>query len=193
MCLENHENSYVVHTALREEQNEGWFWVKDPMLEDKLQNYRRIVCINQKVYCEALYADKYYLEEFEKRRKSKSRPDLKGDDPLIFLNGWQRQSLGISSKDICKTKQLKITFSNSPALSLWWQFKSCLQHPQIVVFLATMLAVISLGLGLIGVGLGFIGIKTLCPVGENIGIAFIALGGIICVFSIVSFYKRAAT
>jgi hypothetical protein len=53
--------SYEVHTALREDLNEGWIWIKNGVLEDKLQNQRRIVRINtedkKRVYCEALYVE----------------------------------------------------------------------------------------------------------------------------------------
>jgi hypothetical protein len=55
-----HTKPYEVHTALRDDLNEGWMWVRDSGLKDQLQDQRRIVRIefnSKKVYCEALYAD----------------------------------------------------------------------------------------------------------------------------------------
>ena len=71
MCRQTHTKPYEVHTALRDDLNEGWVWVKDSSLTDQLQFQRRVIRIqadNKKVYCEALYADKYYVDLLPFRR-----------------------------------------------------------------------------------------------------------------------------
>jgi|RhiMetStandDraft_8_1073273.scaffolds.fasta_scaffold00832_2 hypothetical protein len=53
------EEQYEVHSALREDLNEGWIWVENKQLEKELNHRRRIVRISSQgrksVYCEALY------------------------------------------------------------------------------------------------------------------------------------------
>ena len=155
MGTDTHTKPYEVHTALRDDLNEGWVWVRDSGLKDQLQDQRRIVRIefnSKKVYCEALYVDDYYLDRFK----------IDSTKDLIFINAWYRQRLGIP-RDPCSEQDLQIAVAKFPLLS---QFCACLQHPQSVVFLATVLAILGLGLGIIGIGLGLIGIKDLWCAGK---------------------------
>lgn len=192
MFCEVHTDSYEVHTALREDLNEGWIWIKNDVLKDKLQNQRPIVRINtenqKKVYCEALYVDHFYLKRFNGRMKC-DHPINCNKDRLIFISGWYRQILGIKHKDLGLQKNLTITLGKFPLSSLWHLW-ACLQHPQIVVFLGTALAIIGLGLGGIAVGLGLIAIEDLCPSGRPVAIAFVLLGIAVCSFGIIRFFKR---
>jgi hypothetical protein len=188
--------SYEVHSSLREDLNEGWIWIKDDGLKDKIEYRRRIVRIKtkneKKVYCEALYIDDYYVKE---RKKRGYGIDF-NKDHLIFISGWYRQKLGIEREDIGCQRNLTITL---PKLRLpMWSLQACLQHPQIVVFLATVLAIIGLGLGVIAVGLGFIAIKDLCVLGRRASLAFMSVGIVIgflgilfCLYGIIGFFKRS--
>ncbi len=185
-----HTKPYEVHTALRDDLNEGWVWVRDSGLEDQLQDQRRIVRIefnSKKVYCEALYADKYYLKRFNERRVKDELTEIPSNKDLVFINGWYRQRLGIP-RNPCSEQDLQIAIAKFPVLS---QFCACLQHPQSVVFLATVLAILGVGLGIIGVGLGLIGIKDLWCAGQGVGIAFVIAGAIICVVAFIPFFRRA--
>lgn len=185
-----HTKPYEVHTALRDDLNEGWVWVRDSGLKDQLQDQRRIVRIEfngKKVYCEALYADKYYLKRFGERRVKDDLTEIPSDKDLVFINGWYRQRLGIP-RNSCSEHDLQIEIAKFLVLS---QFCACLQHPQSVVFLATVLAILGLGLGIIGVGLGLIGIKDLWCTGQGVGIAFVIAGAIICAVGFIPFFRRA--
>ena len=193
--------SYKVHTALREDLNEGWIWIKNEVLRDKLKDQRRIVCIStknkKKIYCEALYVDYFYLKQFN-RRKMCDNPINLNEDRLIFISGWYRQILGIRQQDLCHQEDLTITLCKSSFLYVLWHLWACLQHPQVVVFLGIMLAIMGLGLGGIAVGLGFIAIKDLCFWGRRVPLAFMSAGIIVgflgilpCLYGIIGFFKRS--
>jgi hypothetical protein len=112
-------------------------WLKDSSLKDQLQFQRRVIRIqadNKKVYCEALYADKYYVDLFNEQMEKAERPQVVSTKDLIFINGWYRQRLGLKPGDLCSEHNLNITIAKSPVL---WQFYTCLQHPQSVVFSET--------------------------------------------------------
>jgi hypothetical protein len=180
---------YEFHTAPRDDFNEGWVWIKSEALKDALEGHRRIVRITKgsggkSVYCEALYADEKDIVRFNETRK---KSITKTDDRLIFLSGWHRQFLEI--KENFGKQNLRITV-NRPPRSLWWQVRACTQHPQVVVLLATALAIIGAGLGLIGVGLGLIGIKEWGPAARDFGIGFVVLGGFVSFVGVVSLFKR---
>ncbi len=200
MVFKESTESYEVHTALWEDLNEGWIWIKDDVLKDKLQDQRRIVRINtgnqKKVYCEALYVEPFYLKRFNERMKPDHRINF-SKDRLIFISGWYRQILGIKLQGIGGQKNLTITPCKLPC-SLLWHLRACLQHPQVVVFLGTILAIIGLGLGSIAVGLGFIAIKDLCLLGKGVPLAFVSVGIVVgllgilfCLCGIIGFFKRS--
>ncbi len=90
-----HTKPYEVHTALGDDLNEGWVWVRDSGLKDQLRDQRRIVRIefnSKKVYCEALYADDYYLKRFNERRVKDGRTEIPLNKDLVFINGCVFQS-----------------------------------------------------------------------------------------------------
>jgi hypothetical protein len=144
-------------------------------LQRDLENRRRlvrIVCEDNKktVYCEALYADPHYWERWttEKYPEYSSYPRLhdekKADDArVIFINGWYRKLLGIQNVATAKkAKPVKMNVSivkNSLFLFLVvWLYKYPFNHPQNLVRLTAMIAIIGLGLGLIRFGLGLWGL-----------------------------------
>jgi len=151
------EASYEVHTALREDLNEGWVWIENSRLETHLNHRRRIVRISRRgrsVYCEALYLDNYYVRRFNKERGEETAKIVRGNRNLIFINGWYRRNLGISAVG---TETLSVAIGKS----FRWQMRALLQHPQVGVFLTTVLAIIGVGLAVMGVGLGIISVKDL--------------------------------
>lgn len=192
-----HPASYEVHTSTREEMNEGWVWVRneaDPELKRKLEGRRRIVRINNHVYCEALYMNERDLK-WLKEHKPSFYDKIVSDDKLIFISQWYRQPLEVHPGN---EQDLTIELTESRWEQVQWQFWACLQHPQIVVLLSTVLGIISVGLGVIGVGLGVIGLGTglTCIPGIVIvmkwfGVACVVFGAVIIVCGVIQLFKRA--
>jgi hypothetical protein len=73
---------------------------------------------------------------------------------LVFIGEWYRRRLGLP-KSVCK-HCLDISISPRWWRQLLWQFWAGFQHPQSVVFLANMLAMLGTGLGLSGLGFGLL-------------------------------------
>ena len=87
--------NYYVHTALREDLNEGWIWIRNFELREKLQAFRQIVRIKAShgkgsVCCEALYAEKSYLKHFNNMLEADQREtiDSKTADCLVFMSSY---------------------------------------------------------------------------------------------------------
>lgn len=136
---------YKVLAATRADMNEGWVWLSN-------HNYapRSIIRIrnrsnNKAIYCEALEIDDNFTEEYNQL----PRVSIDGREDTIIMNGWYRNRLGgIETK---RKHDLEISAANG----LWGRFRASTGHPQVVVRLATWLALISIGLGLLGIGLAF--------------------------------------
>lgn len=176
----NEKKFYEIHTSLWQEINEGHIWIKDTELKKELEARRHIVRVglsHKKVYCEALYAGERDIKRFKEHLNSAG--DLEKDN-LIFINRWYRMRLGIED---LRPKPLTICL-RSAVSSFSWPLLACFQHPQVVVRVATVLAMIGFGLGLIGVGLSLIGIQEVCSLGSVFGWVFVALGLGVCVFGI---------
>ena len=90
--------------------------------------------------------------------------EISSNRDLVFINGWYRQRLGIP-RNSCSEQDLQIAIAKFPVLD---QFFCLSSHPQSVVFLATVLAILGVGLGIIGVGLRLIGIKDLWCAGQGV-------------------------
>ncbi len=182
---------YELHTVLRDDFNEGWIWVKDKNLQH-LEGRRRIVKVGYKakhIYCELLYATKRDINRFNEHFCPKIEAQkIEGEDSrLIFISTWYRNLLGIPKE--CLTEEICVSVKESNSLRAY--FCVCLQHPQAVVLLATVLAFIGVGLGFIGAGLGIIGIPEWRPVGECIGRAVVALGVLLSILSVLPLFRRA--
>lgn len=133
---------YKVFAATREDMNEGWVWLSSnnfpPRPVIKIENKSN----RKKVYCEALKIDENYLKNYNDNRRVS---ELKGADKAIVVSEWYRKRLGgIETKQF---HDLKISISNG----LWGKFRASIGHPQVVVRLATWLAVISVTLGALGI------------------------------------------
>lgn len=132
---------FKVLASLRSDMNEGWVWISDrgfpPRSIIKIRNPAKRAA----VYCEALNIDENFRSEYNQA----PRVNIGASESTIVINGWYRKKLG----DLQTKSQhnLEITVSNG----LWGKFMACMQHPQIVVRLATTLAIISVALGILGV------------------------------------------
>lgn len=139
---------YRVLASLREDLNQGWVWVTNTGLDS-----RSVVRITNKkngksVYCESLEIDDNYLFAYNNR----PRENIDKTKPTITVSSWYRIKLGgINTKT---NHELEVRAANS-----WWgKTRANLQHPQVVVRMATWLGIISVGLGVIGIVLGVLGI-----------------------------------
>jgi len=135
---------YRVLAALRDEMNQGWIWVTNAGFEA-----RSIVKItNQKngkaVYCECLEIEENYKVAYNQS----PRVQIDEATSTITINAWYRAKLGgIATKT---NHELEIRSANTP----WGKLRANFQHPQVVVRMATWLAIISVGLGVLGICLG---------------------------------------
>ncbi|MGD0709030.1 MAG: hypothetical protein ABSA51_11335 [Anaerolineaceae bacterium] len=144
------KKGYKVYAALHEDINSGLVWISPSGFSQ-----RAIVCIEnvsdrKKVYCEALEIDGNYLREYNKEENGRYKIDI--NVPTLVINQWYRKQLGDLST--LRKYNLQITTSDN----CYWRLKSCLQHPQIVVKVATWLGIISVALGMLGFILGLISI-----------------------------------
>lgn len=138
---------YRVLASLRDELNQGWVWVTNCGLDS-----RSVVKITNKksqktIYCECLEIDDNYIFVYN----NPPRENIDMNKTTITISAWYRKRLGgINTKT---NHELEITAANS----LWGKLQANLQHPQVIVRMATWLALLSTGLGILGVGLGVLG------------------------------------
>jgi hypothetical protein len=87
---------------------------------------------------------------------------------LVFMNSWYREKLGIQ-RDLVPGSKVGLTIELREKTPIKWMVYACVDHPQVVVRLATWLGLLGLGLGVIGVGLGMLAL------GEDN--SFVLIGG----------------
>ena len=150
--------------------------------------------MEEPVYCEALYADRHYL-------KKRNLSNLPAETNLVFMSGWHRQPLCLTETMPGEVVSLDITIGRFPR-SLLWQIRAGVKHPQLIVFLATVLGLIGVGLGLMGLGLALVALKmdilwlagylAECLKWFPIILEWflVILGGVIIAWSIVLYSKR---
>ncbi len=141
---------YKIYAALQEDINTGWVW-----LGGFECNQRSIVkLVNEKnkksVYCEALKIDSNFIKKYKEGNTSK----IEAKENTIVASEWYRNKLGVNNTK--NDERIKISVENN----LIGRFMSCIQHPQVIVRLATWLGVISIVLGVIGICLGLYANKT---------------------------------
>lgn len=137
---------YNLHPTLWAEIESGSVWLGHPPLPS-----RTVVRISRKntnavVYCEAKIIDEYLVEEY-KRSVGK---ELLEPRSCVLMNAWYRKHLGISLED--KEVELDVV----PVDSVYGRTRACLNHPQLAVRLATILALWSLFLSFVGFVLGLL-------------------------------------
>ncbi len=151
-------DKYIVHTSLRDDMNEGWVWIRN--LKNELDGKRRIIRVTaetgKSIFCEGLWADDWYMEKWNERWKNIHQEARCADEKLAFISAWYRACLDIR-EDPQNLQNLTIDCKDTPR-PFWWQLRACLEHPQVVIRLATRLAIISLGLGILGLLLAIFGV-----------------------------------
>lgn len=139
---------YLVLASLYDDLNQGWVWMTNSGLESrsivKITNKKN----NEKVFCECLNIDRNYMTLYN----NPPRKIIEKGIATITINEWYRKKLGgIETKII---HELEIKAANG-----WCgKIRANLQHPQNVVRMATLLALISVVLGVLSAALGVISI-----------------------------------
>jgi len=139
---------YEIHQVEREDLNEGWIWLRNKRLRDRIENRRPALLVKdetsgRKVCCEILYADETYLHN---RRNWISEDN---QNNLLFLSAWYRQRLGIEG-EAGPLRRFDVRVTGNFFRTIWWQLRACARHPQIAVVLSTVLAIVGTGLGILG-------------------------------------------
>lgn len=139
--------NFTALPALAEDIQMGAIWLPSQHIPAG-----RIVSITNistglRVYCEAIPIG----DPFRKRYNSRATTPIGNPDACIVLSQWYRQGLG------CHPYR-PVEISIGPADNMWGAFQASVGHPQIVVRLATKLAVFSVFLGALGAVLGVIGL-----------------------------------
>lgn len=131
---------YRVLASLQDELNQGWVWVTNCGLDS-----RSVVKITNKktkktIYCECLEIDDNYIFAYNNPPREK----IDKSKATITISAWYRKRLGgINTKT---NHEIEIRAANCWLGNL----RANLQHPQVVVRMATWLAIISVGLGAFG-------------------------------------------
>jgi hypothetical protein len=150
--------SYRLYAALHEDIAEGFVWLKQADLPA-----RSVVKIARSgsgrtpsVFCEALQFEKNFLTRYNNHTERICKINGEDEASALVINHWYRTKLGKPGQPL-ETKndyRLEIT----PANSLRGRLCACLQHPQVVVRVATLLGLIAFAMGLVGVVLGMVSI-----------------------------------
>jgi hypothetical protein len=136
----------------------------------------------EKIFCECLYIDDNDLEWFKDEKKK----DKKNS---VYISAWYRSRLGITEE---LGSPIKLLIEPADSYCYHWQLLACLQHPQLVVFFATVSAIIGAGLGAMGVGLGLKDVSfTCCPQLFPItGWLLFGIGTVVLALGICPFFIR---
>ncbi len=135
---------YKVLASFRDELNQGWVWANQINLEPR--SIVKIINLKNKkvIYCECLEIDNNYVSAYN----HKPRAHINENEKTITMNQWYRKRLGgIKTKH---TYDLEIWEANG-----WYgSFRANIGHPQIIVRMATWLAIISVCLGVLSICMG---------------------------------------
>jgi hypothetical protein len=130
---------YKVYASLKEDLNEGWVWLQmanlSPRAVVRIENRNN----RKTIYCEALQIDENYLKIYN----HSPRVTITEPEHSIVINDWYRKLLGN-----IETKQ-EHNIRVSEANYLCGKLRSTQQHPQIVVRMASWLAILSVVLGVV--------------------------------------------
>lgn len=130
-----------VFACLSEDINNGWMWIPETIVRQ-----RTVVKIKNLNSGKTTYSESLPLgHNFLKRYNTKNRTIVIDEaNSAIVLSEWYRKKLAI--KNTQTTIEFKISTSENP----WGHLLACLNHPQIVVRLATELGILGVALGIIG-------------------------------------------
>ena len=121
-----------VLAALTRDMNEGWVWLSNAGLES-----RSIISIknktnNKKVFCECLEIDENFIKEYNSSDRTNT---FQENENVIVMNAWYRKRLGGIAKN--REHDLEIRSADN----FYGKIRANTGHPQVIVRLATWLAV----------------------------------------------------
>ncbi len=138
--------TYELHTAIWDDIESGSIWISAPALTSRTIVHVRNTLNNQSLRCEVKMVDAYYLKRFSEQ----TGRTVDETSPQVFINAWYRKALGVTARE--GPIELEIVADDS----LRGKVRACLQHPQVVVRIATILGLWSVALGVIGLALGIL-------------------------------------
>lgn len=144
-------SSKKLFSALREDAQQGWVWLRDTTLPArsivKITNIKN----GKVVYCEALQIDENFLYSYNQS----PRITISNPGDAIVINAWYRTALGNPSP------QSDVSINIVPSNCWWGKFRACTDHPQIIVRVAVWLGATGLLLGVVSLGMGVLSIYPL--------------------------------
>jgi hypothetical protein len=147
---------FKIYNALKEDVNQGWVWLGDSHLKDRSVVKLSVKATSKHVYCEGRRIDENFLNDYNEDGK----PRNKIGDPqsALVVADWYRKRLGDLETGI--ELEIEVQEVRKVICGTYGRVRACLDHPQVVVRLATWLGLWGFGLGLIGVILGIIPLLT---------------------------------
>ena len=137
-----------IFAALQDDMHQGWVWLQDPQLPTRCVVKITNPANRRSIYCEALQIERNFLAEYNQAR----RISISNPASAIVMGHWFRAGLGGLES------QSEVPLIVTRAWPLWGHLKACMQHPQIVVRIATWLGLAGLLLGVTGALLGLLSI-----------------------------------
>ena len=134
-----------IYAALTADVNQGWVWLDKSGLPHRSIVRLSVRDTGKTVHCEALSIDPNFLRTYNQS----PRIHITEPQSALVAAEWYRERLGVE-------KQTEVEIDVAPANCIIGKTRACLDHPQIVVRLAVILAWWSVALGAIGVALGAI-------------------------------------
>jgi hypothetical protein len=135
----------TIYAAQEADVNQGWV-----RLGGHDFPHRSIVRLSVResgkvVHCEVLSIDQNFLRTYNQP----PRIQITEPQSALVTAEWYRRRLGVGTRT---EAEIDVTAANC----IWGRIRACLDHPQVVVRLAVILALWSVALGLIGAALGII-------------------------------------
>lgn len=139
---------FKIYAALNEDVNQGWVWLHKSQLPPG-SSQRSIVKLSasdtsKHVYCDTRSIDKNFINHYNESPHTKN---IDESNSVLVAAEWYQIRLGVEKDD---EAEIKVTSANH----YYGKIRACLDHPQIVVRLSTMLGLLSVFLAIIGIVLG---------------------------------------
>ncbi len=141
---------YEIYAGLYEEKNEGWIWTNDKSV--KSGDYVQIKSNKGKLICQIRKIDDNFRNHYSKRGSGRKTFDCSKN--IVVVSDHYRDKLGgINTGKSYSLEIKKVTSWHRKMLAM-------LGHPNDVIKISIVLAIISCSLGIIGLILGVIGFVT---------------------------------
>jgi hypothetical protein len=134
---------FKIYAALNEDVNQGWVWLQKSQLP--LGSPQRSIvklsasATSKHTYCETRLIDKNFINRYNESSHTKN---IDESDLILVAAEWYQIHLGIENDD---EAEIKVTSANHFCGRIY----ACLDHPQVVVRVATILGLVAVALGLI--------------------------------------------